>query len=283
MNKPPAEALLTWAKVVELGAVSRAAKALGISQPAVSARLKKLAAYAGGPLYVRTRQGLRPTPQGERLLPLARALSRLLETLPQEEVPVRIAASQTVAAYHLPPRLAAARASSFTLRPTNSAEALRSVREGEAEIAVLEGPLPLGCTRARTYAFGEDELVLAVPKSHPLARNHSIAPTDLKSVPLLVREPGSGTRQVVEAALTRFGVRPPVQAEIAGLLPLKEAVLSGIGAAFLPRVAIRTELRTGRIRIVRIRGLRLVRPLTLVLAEHADTRARALAEALLVS
>jgi len=278
----PLEALLAWAKVAELGGVGRAAQALGISQPAVTARLRRLAEAAGGPLFVRTPAGLRPTATGARLLPLARALVRLLEAARGGETRVRIAASQTAAAYHLPPRLARSPAPKFELRPTNSQEALRRVREGEAELAVVEGPPPLDAGGLVLHPFGRDELILVAHPGHPLA-GRRVELKALAETPLLVREPGSGTREVIEAALAARGVRPPVKAVVAGLLPLKEAVKAGLGPAFLPRVAVRRELRAGALRRVHLPRFRLVRPLTLVLPLHADETTRALAEALLVS
>ncbi len=278
----PLEALLTWAVVVEQGGVGRAAEQLGISQPAVTARLRRLAEAAGGPLFVRTRKGLEPTATGARLLPLARALGRILELATKGEAKIRIAASQTAAAFHLPPRLARVPALGFELVPTNSQEALSRVREGRAELAVIEGPPPLEGEDLTLYPFARDELVLVAPRDHPLAGKR-VSPSALEKVPLLMREPGSGTREVVEAALASHGVRPPVKAVVAGLLPLKEAVKAGIGPAFLPRVAVRRELRSGEVRRVQLLRLRLTRPLTLVLPSHADEASRALAKALLVS
>ncbi len=278
----PLEALLAWAKVAELGGVGKAAQALGISQPAVSARLRRLAEAAGGPLFVRTPTGLRPTATGTRLLPLARALVRLHEAARGGEIRVRIAASQTAAAYHLPPRLARAMGPRFELHPTNSREALRRVREGEAELAVVEGPPPLDAGDLVLHPFGHDELVLVVPPDHPLA-GRRVDPGALADTPLLVREPGSGTREVVEAALAARGVRPPVRAVVAGLLPLKEAVKAGLGPAFLPRVAVRSELRAGTLVRVHLLRFRLTRPLTLAQPSYADEATRALASALLVS
>ncbi len=272
MNALPPEGLLAWAKVVEAGGVGRAAGALGISQPAVSARLKRLAEAAGGPLFRRTREGLVPTPLGAALLPQARALARLLSALP-EPPPLRIAASQTVAGYYLPRWLAAAGwPGRAAIEVSNSRRAVERLLAGEADLALIEAPPPPD-PGLEARPLGEDELVLALPPGHPLAGRRRAGAGELSDLDLLLREPGSGTRELALAALARLGVRPRVRLTIGGLEPLKEAVAAGLGAAFLPRVAA----RAAGLGYLRLRGPRLVRPLTLLLARQSPQTARGLA------
>ncbi len=283
MNSPyPLEALLTWAKVVEVGGVGRAAAELGISQPAVSARLRRLAEAAGGPLFRRTPEGLVPTAVGRALLPAARALARLAEALPATPA-LPVAASQTVAAYYLPGWLARAGWSGpLALTVANSDEAVRRLRAGEVELALIEAAPPLAAPDLEVHRLAEDELVLAVPRGHPLWGRRRVDAAELEGLALLAREPGSGTRRAVEAVLARLGVRPRVRLVLGGLEPLKQAVIAGLGPAFLPRVALAREARAGRLGYARIRGAPIRRPLSLLLPAGAGEAARELAAGLRV-
>ncbi len=268
--------LIAFVRVAEAGSVSGAALVLHRSQPAVSAQMRALVGAVGEPLYLRHRHGVRLTPAGEALLPYARALvnawegaRRLSEELgDMDRGSVRIAASMTVAVYLLPAHLAGFRRARpgvrLELLTRNSADALALLLAGGADLAIVEGPVPRLPAELRAVLFGYDELVLVVPPEHALASGRATSLLDLGGLEVVRRERGSGTREVVDRALLASGVELRTILEATGLEAVKEAVLAGIGAGFLSRLAVEREIQAGLLRVVPLPAAALVRPLTLL-------------------
>lgn len=247
------EQLITFATVAEHGNISHAAAALHLSQPAVSGQLKLLQEAFGEPLYQRAGRGVRLTAAGEQLLGHAQ---RLRETFLQaqalrdamrgmERGTLRIGASTTPASYLLPYLIADFHARypdiAITTTHGNTAEIVAAL--GELDIALIEGPpgqeLPLGTS---VTAWREDEIVAIVPSGHPLADGAQVQTLQaLGAYPLVLRESGSGVRQLVERAFAWEGVPMRVALEIAGVEGVKEAVRAGMGIGFVSAMSIRHE------------------------------------------
>lgn len=280
------EQLITFATVAEHGNISHAAQALHLSQPAVSGQLKLLQEAFGEPLYQRAGRGVRLTAAGEQLLAHA---ERLRETFRQaqalreamrglERGTLRIGASTTPASYLLPYLLADfhTRFPEVVVTTTNGNTAEIVAALDGVDIALIEGPpgqeLPLGTS---VTAWREDEIVAIVPRGHPLAeadeQQHLAA---LGAYPLVLRESGSGVRQMVERAFARDGVAMRVALEIAGVEGVKEAVRAGMGIGFVSAMSIRHE--DGALRRLRIAPQPLVRRFSILLP-HAATPSRAAA------
>jgi DNA-binding transcriptional LysR family regulator len=146
----------------------------------------------------------------------------------------------------------------LSLRIDNSAVIEERIRRNEVDLGVVGGhPLRPGeeCVTAGLV----DELVLIVPPKHPWARRREIQPAQLGGQRLLVREDGSATRQVTERALQRAGGHINVSMELGHTEAIKQAVMVGLGVAFVSRHAIRSELAAGRLHALRLRGLRIRR------------------------
>lgn len=197
--------------VAETGSVGRAAAAHQISQPSASARLSRLERQLGVTVLVRRTTGSTLTPAGEAVVAwaagvvaAARTLSDGVRTLRADhDVRLRVAASLTVAEYLMPPWLIALRSRHTDLDVAamvhNSREVAEHVRAGEADIGFVESPdLPAGVTGQHV---GSDRLALVVAARHPLANSRSLKIADLPGLPLLLREPGSGTRDTFLHAL----------------------------------------------------------------------------------
>ncbi|TKC90286.1 LysR family transcriptional regulator [Trinickia terrae] len=254
--------LITFAAVAEHLNISRAAVALHLSQPAVSGQLRQLQEEFGEPLYQRDGRGIRLTPSGTQLAEYA---SRLRDTYRQahayrdalrglERGTLRVGASTTLASYLLPyliaefqrrfPEVSIQTAGGNTGDIAGSLTAL--------DIAMIEGPvgtdLPPG---TGVHAWREDEIVAIVPSEHPLGQRESteaqtpgVLPAtfaELGAYPLVLREEGSGVRQVVERAFTRHGVPMRVALEVAGVEGVKEAVRAGMGIGFVSAMSMRHE------------------------------------------
>ncbi|GGO26263.1 LysR family transcriptional regulator [Deinococcus humi] len=251
------EHLLTFVRVARHGNLSAAAVELNLTQPAVSNQIKLLTQAVGEPLLTRHRYGVRLTPTGQGLLPHAVAAERALIGATRYAADLRgletgtlnIAASSTIAAALLPEVLAQyhARFPGVTLRVQqgNTQEVLAALMGGACELALIEGAagaLPADLTR-RTFA--RDTLRLVVAPQHPLAQHQALTSAHLSGLGLVWRELGSGTREVAWAALERAGIVTQDVLTLTGSEAVKEAVISGLGAAFLSELIVRRELASG--------------------------------------
>lgn len=277
------EHLLTFAEVAQAGSLSRAAKALNVTQPAISVQMAQLARAVGEPLFTRHRYGVVLTPAGRGLLPHAQAVSRALSgaesyvsSLQGLEVgQVRVAASTTIASYLLPGVVARFRKLHPGLRSVlfvgNTGEVVEQLESGKADLALVEGPvehLPPGIER---QVIWHDELVLVTMPDHPLAGSPR-EPAELSGLEVIWREQGSGTRAVAEQALADVELVSAL--ELVGTDAVKQAVYEGIGVAFLSRLTVQREVAAGFLAATRVRAPGLVRPLTL-LRPKLDLLARA--------
>lgn len=257
--------LITFAAVAEHRNISRAAVALHLSQPAVSGQLRQLQDEFGEPLYLRDGRGVRLTPAGEQLASYA---TRLRDTWRQahayrdalrglEQGTLRIGASTTPASYLLPYLIADfhRRYPEVTLHTAdgNTTEIVSAL--GSADIAMIEGPVGEDLPPdTAVHAWREDEIVAIMPRTHPLAQavgagmadgsgmnNGRVELAAFGSHPLVLREAGSGVRQIVERAFARAGVPMRVALEIAGVEGVKEAVRAGMGIGFVSAMSMRHE------------------------------------------
>ena len=246
--------LITLATVAEHGNISRAALALHLSQPAVSGQLRQLQDEFGEPLYQRDGRGIRLTSAGEQLAIYA---TRMRETFGQahalrnalrglESGTLRIGASTTPASYLLPYLIAEfhRRYPEVTIHTIdgNSAEIVAGLMS--LDIAMIEGPVGEDLAPGiGVVPWREDEIVAIVPQAHPLAAKGGTHArlAEICSYPLVLREGGSGVRQLVERAFARAGVPMRVALEIAGVEGVKEAVRAGMGIGFVSAMSMRHE------------------------------------------
>lgn len=260
--------LITFAAVAEHRNISRAAVALHLSQPAVSGQLRQLQDEFGEPLYLRDGRGVRLTPAGEQLASYA---TRLRDTWRQahayrdalrglEQGTLRIGASTTPASYLLPYLIADfhRRYPDVTLHTAdgNTSDIVGAL--GSVDIAMIEGPVGVDLPPdTAVHAWREDEIVAIMPRTHPLAQaggagepgtadglcinGGRVELAAFGPYPLVLREAGSGVRQIVERAFARAGVPMRVALEIAGVEGVKEAVRAGMGVGFVSAMSMRHE------------------------------------------
>lgn len=259
---------------------TRAAEALHISQPAVTQHIKALEEHYGAALFRRGTGGITLTPAGQTLLAavgraatLERETERVLRNgQPELSGPLRLGASTTVAQYFLPQALgdflSRHPAVELTLRIGNTREVTDGLRAGRLDLGLIEGPAHR--RDLQTVAFFDDEIVCVAGPQHPLAKAARVNPAALASAGLVLREPGSGTRDVVERALRQAGLRPQslrVILETEASETIKGVVATGAGVAFLSRLAVEAELARKTLVAVAIEGLTIRRPFFFVLPQ----------------
>jgi DNA-binding transcriptional LysR family regulator len=281
-----ADQLITFATVAEHANISRAAIALHLSQPAVSGQLRQLQDEFGEPLYQRAGRGIRLTAAGEQLAVYA---TRIRETVGQahayrnalrglERGTLRIGASTTPASYLLPYLIAEFHRQhpDVTVHTIdgNTAEIVAAL--DSLDIAMIEGPvgadLPPG---TEVTAWREDEIVAIAPSGHSLAATSGgVTLEAVCAHSLVLREGGSGVRQLVERACARAGVQMRVALEIAGVEGVKEAVRAGMGIGFVSAMSMRHE--DGALQRLRIAPEPLTRRFS-ILMPHGAAASRAAA------
>jgi DNA-binding transcriptional LysR family regulator len=266
---------------------SRAAVALNLSQPAVSKHIRLLEAELGVRLFQRLGNRVELTEAGRLLGDYARRLTVLTDEVRRvlgeleglQRGGLRIGASTTPGLYLLPETLAHFRARypgiETTLTITNSADIVRRVAAGELELGYV-GTMPEGAG-LQARPIQSDEIALVVPAGHRLTPGRGPAAGWLEQETLIVREPGSGTQQAAEAALTRLGLKPKARLELTGSEAVKRAVAAGLGVAFISRRAIMLEVQQGLVAEAPLPVPRSVRPLTLINRKDARPSAAALA------
>ncbi|WP_330329560.1 LysR family transcriptional regulator [Streptomyces sp. NBC_00536] len=267
------ELLIAVARVGSLGA---AAREVGITQPAASSRIRAMEARLGVALVDRTPRGSTLTAQGALVTDWARRIVEAAEAFDAgaqalrgaRDSRLRVAASMTIAEYLLPGWLIALRAArpgtAVSLQADNSALVAERVLAREADLGFVEGlAVPDGLD---AVVIAQDRLVVAVAPTHPWARRRSgeVTAAELAATPLILRERGSGTRQVLDAALAGSGGLARPLLELASTTAVKAAAVSGAGPCVLSELAVREELAGRRLVAVSVTGQPLGRSLRAV-------------------
>jgi len=252
------------------GSIGGAARRHGLSQPAVSMRMRALEQRLGLRLLERSSTGSSLTTDGVAMAEWARAVVEGARSFiaaadalrVTENLELKLAASKTVAEYLMPrwlgrfhedrPKLAVA------LRMGNSEEVAEMVSSRDVDLGFVEGEYPPQGLISRVV--GGDELAVVVAPDHPWAiRKRPISPQELASSQLILREPRSGTRQVLESRLAALSLRPVPLLQLESTTAIKEAVAQGQGPSVLSRLAVTRELEEGRLVEVEVSGLSLRR------------------------
>ncbi|QOV89636.1 LysR substrate-binding domain-containing protein [Humisphaera borealis] len=260
--------------------VSRAADRLMVSQPAVSKQLRELEKQLGTPLFDRLPRGVRPTQAGTILADYARRIfglaaeaeQRLAELRGLERGELRIGASTTIAVYLLPPVFVAFRSKfpgvKLTVDIANTHDIQDRLAAGLIDVAMTEGDADEA--EFVVDPFMTDELIAIAAPGHPLAAGktggktggtNSVRAEVLCREPFVVREAGSGTRAVVERALSARGLAVTPVMAVGSTIVIKRAVAAGVGIAFVSRLACELELRSGTLVEIRTSDLKITRPL----------------------
>lgn len=277
MRSTSIDELRMIAAVEAQGSLTGAAEALGISQQAVSQRMRAIERRWGLPLFQRTARGTTLTAHGTLVAEWAGAVVQQVDGFDHavaslradRQAHLRIAASLTIAEHLMPGWLvtyaATPDAAHVEMVAVNSVAVMEHVRSGAAELGFIETPdLPSDLARR---AIGEDEIVIVVAPTHPWARRTSVSPRELAATPLVGREAGSGTRLTLERALTEVvgaeGMVPPA-AELATTAGIRATIMAGGGVGALSLRAVADDLAAGRLVRVRMDLPPIARPLAVV-------------------
>jgi DNA-binding transcriptional LysR family regulator len=271
------EHLRTLVAVVEQGSLSAAARAKRISQPAVTKQIQRIEAELGLAMLARgPRRKVELTPAGERVLAFARKTLADYEALERElaalktvvEGSLSLAASTIPGEYVLPGLLAAFRAKypqvDVEMSISDTAEVASRLLADKADVGMIGSTIRRPGLRLERLIG--DEVVLAVPPEHPLARRARVSIGDLAEQQLILREQGSGTRRSVEAALAAAGIALPKDKRaliLGSTQAVLQAVAQGLGLGFVSARAAAQAQADGHVACMALEGVDLRRDLYL--------------------
>jgi DNA-binding transcriptional LysR family regulator len=260
--------LETFAEAAERSGFTAAARALRLTQAAVSQRIQVLERELGVPLFRRIGGKVELTDGGRKLHDYARRILDLHREARREvtgmEAPVTgelaIAASSVPGEHLLPALLASFGAKHPRVRVQ------AAVSDSAAVIGLVEsGEVSVGLVGRRSDGAGlefrhlaDDRMVVVAPPGHALARKNRVTLRQLAAHPLVLREPGSGLRHCFVKALDRAGHALSdlrVVLELGSNEAIKEAVVRGVGVAVLSTLAVRKDIAAGRLLALEVEGL----------------------------
>lgn len=250
--------LRVFQAVVKFRNFSRAADVLHMAQPTVSQQIHRLETLLQARLFNRTSKSVTLTPAGRALNAhvgvlleqFAEVRRSVIEAEGRITGPLTIGASMTIGQYVLPKPIADFIRNYPNVKVQvsidNTEQIVQQVVMGAVDIGLVEGPVPNPDIIEETFL--EDEVVFIAPAHHPWNAKTTLSVADLKNVPLIMREEGSGTRRILEERLQAASV--PLESlqvitEMAGTEPIKGAVEAGMGVAAVSAWAIQKELRLG--------------------------------------
>lgn len=266
--------LKVFRAVAEHLSFRKAAEHLFLTQPAITLQIKALEEDLGARLFDRSGGRISLTQQGSVLLGYANKIAGLVSDAEQElggpdgtvSGDLSIGVSTTIAQYVLP-RLVGAFLDEnprvqFSLHSGNTGEIVKALLAEQVSVGLIEGPAR--DRGVRVEPFMEDELVLIASQQFEPDR---LTPTQLQASCFLVREEGSGSRQVVETALEKSGLKLKSFKRVIALdstEAIKSAVESGLGLAFVSRWAISKELELGTLKVGGVDDVKITRQFSLV-------------------
>jgi DNA-binding transcriptional LysR family regulator len=250
-------------EIARLGTIGRAARALGITQPALTARLHSLEAELGERLFDRGRRGMELTDAGAALLPHATRAVQALDdgrTLLAElrrgrTGELAVGAAPAVSTYVLPRLLAR-----YAERHPDVRLVVRTGHSEEIVDAVLRGEVAVGLVRELHHPLieasplYEDELLLVVPPGHVLAGARDVPVEQLANDRLILFDRASSYYDLTNALVRGAGVSPRGVMELDTIDAAKQMVLRGLGVALLPASTVASELADGRLLSVGLVG-----------------------------
>jgi DNA-binding transcriptional LysR family regulator len=266
--------LKAFLAVAQDGSFSRAAEKLYLTQPAVSKQIQALEEALGMRLFDRVGRSILLTEAGNILRDHAHIVFQTLEeareTITQlrglQRGHLRISAASTIGTYMLPQPLGELKAQfpgiEISLAITNKARVVQQVLNHEVELGFVGPPVEPAELEREEYLL--DELVLILAPTHRLAREESVGVAELAEEVFILREQGSGTREIMEEELGRVHVSLKKAMELGSTEAIKQAVAANLGVSIVSKFAISLEILQGRLAVVRLPDLNLSRQLFVI-------------------
>lgn len=266
--------LRIFASVAQHGSLTRAARDLRVSQPAISKQLSDLEDDLATRLVDRLPRGVRLTAAGELLYAHAQRILQAERAAEQELRDLRglgrgklsVGASTTVGSYLVPSLFGELHrlhpGVQLELEIANTTVIQRAVLQNKLDLGLIEGFVASDMLAFETLTA--DELIAIAAPGNPVLQRAPLRAVDLRDLPVLMREQGSGSREVIEAALRARDIQLTPVMSLGSTEAIKNAVLNGLGVAIVSRLSVDYELQSRRLVELPFRDLRIRRDLYLV-------------------
>jgi len=253
---------------------TRAGEAVHLSQPSVSVRIRQLEEELGVKLFEQVGKKVALTDAARLLEPYARRVVTTLDDTRHaieefqglERGSLKIGASTTPGMYLVPRIIADFKRQypkiDIRLSIKNTRQVEEEIVKNEFDLGFVGGHLI--SDEVEIVPWMTDEIVLIVPPGHPLARRRWIKPGDLAKEQFIYRERGSATRAVVENYLREAKLSLETAVELGNPEAVKQAVMGGLGIAFLSKLAVEAELKAKALVAVKVQGLKVNRELKII-------------------
>jgi DNA-binding transcriptional LysR family regulator len=262
------------------GSFKRAADSLYVSQPAVSLQVQNLEKQLNVPLFDRggrraqlTEAGNLLLSYGEKIISLCQETCRAIEDLQNlQGGTLIVGASQTTGTYLIPRMIGLFRQKyadvSVQLQVHSTRRTSWAVANGQVDLAIIGGEVPTELQDVlNIIPYADDELALILPVFHDLAQETTIQKEDLYKLQFITLDSQSTIRKVIDKVLTRYEIDPKrlkIEMELNSIEAIKNAVQSGLGAAFVSTTAIKKELEMGVLHRARINEVTVGRTLSVI-------------------
>jgi DNA-binding transcriptional LysR family regulator len=262
------------------GSFKKAAEKLYISQPAVSLQIQNLERQLNVPIFYREKRKAQLTETGrlllkycDRILNLCEETCRSLDELQTlQSGTLKIGASQTTGTYLLPRLLGIFRQKypqiNVELQVHSTRRIAWGIMNGQLDLAIVGGDIPIELRNTlEITSYAEDELALILPITHPFSSLESIQKEDLYRLKFIALDTESTIRRVIESNLSQNGIDSryfKIEMELNSVEAIKNAVQSGLGAAFVSVSAISKELELNMLHWAKIEGVTIKRTLSVI-------------------
>lgn len=260
--------LRVFEQVARLRSISAAAGVCHLTQPAVSMQMKALEQECGLPLTELVGRQLRLTDAGEAVAQYARRVQHELDELDQRLAAMRgqqhgklnvgiVSTAKYFASHMLATFVQEHSGAELSMQVENRAQILKLLADNEIDMAIMG--VPPEFLDAIAVPFAEHPHGIVLPANHPLATKDKLRIADFAEDSFLVREPGSGTRAVMERFFASQSFSPRKVIQMTGNEAVKQAVLAGLGIGFLSLNTVGLERGLGLVHVPAIAGLPVVR------------------------
>ena len=250
---------------------TRAAQALSMTQPGITHHIKQLEEEVGAPLFIRGKDGIRITHEGEIVVKYAKRFQALnrkmhleLENIKTESINLHIGITHTAESNQTAEVLAKCCNLHGGLNITILTDTIKNLYDMlsnyEIDLAIVDGPV--SCSEFSSIMLDTDYLVCAMSPTHPLSGRAAITLTELKKQQLILRLPSSATRSLFESALENRSESIhnfDITLEVDNIATIKDLIRKDLGVSILPRSACMDELRKGKIIALPIENLSMIR------------------------
>lgn len=274
--------LETFIAVAQIKSFTKASEILNITQPAVSQHIKFLEDYYGVTFIRKSGKTIKLTEEGKILYKYASDLDIIYKNLELEfrnknsiNKTYYVGASMTTGGYVIPYILAEYKNCykniDILLQVNNTEEILQKLLNRKIDLAIVEGNFSK--EKFKFIKYKDDELVLAVSYLHEFANYKSINITEVLKGKLILREKGSGTREIFENKISEIGyelkdLKPYM--ELGSISAIKSLVEANLGYSILSKETVKKEVESGKIKIVPIKGIKIFREFNFVYLKDSD-------------